>query len=114
MADQNENQTQTPPQNNSSADSKLKYFKSRIAGLSVQAAAPGKNDVAPKRERFTPILVQIRGEDTKLGLLKTSDSRVIQLCMEDPEVQTITKDEYEQYFSDADDPDQPNVRRVAS
>jgi hypothetical protein len=106
MAENNDSQNQSNGKD-------YKYFRTSIAGLSIQIAPAKQGEVAPEMVRFTPILQKWEGEMQKFGYLKTSNKLVIQRCKDDPMVQQVEQSEYESIMERAEDPDEPNVRRVA-
>lgn len=80
-------------------DSGASYFKCEaFPSLKVVVGDPDptKGEVAPKVVAFKPYLEQRRGVEglVRVGYLKTSNGSAIKKCDADPNVVSLTKDEY--------------------
>lgn len=112
MADSNQTATATQ-----SGGSKVKYFRTNIAGLSVVTEPPenvGPGESSPHTVRFTPIWQRWDGEMQKFGYLKTDNEVAIEKCLNDPNVVEVDADEYKKVLADASDGNKPNVRLAAT
>ncbi len=87
-------------QNQSSSSKSMKYFKSTIAGLSIQINEPDNDDRADigiDEAKFTPVRFRDEqaGEYYYLGFLATDDEYVHEVLADDPNVTEIKKSEYD-------------------
>jgi hypothetical protein len=107
-------QNQSPPDSNEqSAAGKMMFFRTRVAGLSIVVAPAGAGEVAPQMVRFTPISERYEGEQVKFGYLKTNNDVAIAKCLDDPNVEEITGDEYKAIFKKVANDNDPNTRLAA-
>lgn len=72
-----------------------KYYRTRIAGLSVHTSEPKDGDVAPGRTRFKPFLEKFQGDEVKVGYLATDDETAQKKLDQDINVEKIEKSDYE-------------------
>ncbi len=85
----------------------LRYFKSQIAGLTVQVGPPLSHEVAPQTVRFVPYEEKFQGDPVKVGYLATDNAVAIKKCRADDNVEEIDKDEFEKATTGK------NAKRVA-
>ena len=109
MADNN------PPENMFEEPKKgpKKYFRTRIAGLSILTDEPADGEVAPETVRFTPIWERYEGEQQRFGYLETDNAVAVEKCLADPNVEEISADEYKKMLKKADDANDVNTKRAA-
>lgn len=77
--------------------SDTRFFKSKIAGLSIQYGDEPERDEAPTTVRFTPFefFDEKRGERYTVGFLATEEPDALEVLAEDPNVEEIdSQDEY--------------------
>lgn len=76
----------------------MKYFKSRLAGLQVVVGQPDtkKGEVAPKTVDFTKVEEKYQGDRVYVGYLATDNKRALEVLANDPNVEEIDQDDYEQ------------------
>lgn len=89
----NDDQKQTP-------GGSMKYYKSAIAGLSLQLNEPDNDDRAQidvDELKFVPVRFfdEKAGEHYQLGFLATDDEYAQEVFEEDPNVTEIQKSEYD-------------------
>lgn len=91
-----DNQKPNTDKDESKDAQKTKYFRSKIAGLSVVVdQTPEEGQIAPQIVKFTAYRERIFGDETKVGYLATDNARAIELLTADPSVEAITKKEYD-------------------
>lgn len=77
----------------------IAYFRSKVFGLSVVIGDPDptKGEVAPKTVQFVPYWEEARGVEGrfKVGYLKTRSGSAIKKLENDPTVQRISKQQFE-------------------
>lgn len=96
MDDQKPNPTKDDAKDDSKDVQKVKYFRSKIAGLSVVVdQTPAEGQIAPQIVKFTAYNERVFGDQIKVGYLATDNARAIELLSVDPSVEVITKKEYD-------------------
>jgi hypothetical protein len=75
--------------------SKVKYYKSFLAGLKVMVSVDPYDATMNIYERFVPYKDVFKGEAVKIGYLKTDNKVVIEKLVGDHNVEVISKDEFE-------------------
>lgn len=81
------------------ADSdKTKYFKSRISGLEIVVGDPpeDKSSLDHEKVRFVPYREKFQGDNIKVGYLATDNARALEILATQPDVQEITKKDFDQ------------------
>lgn len=75
----------------------MKYFRTNIAGLSVEIDSPDrqKGEVAPKVIRFKQYVERVNGDQCRVGYLATDNDVAIKKLSSDYNVSEISKDEFE-------------------
>ncbi len=76
-----------------------RFFKSAIAGLAVALSeSDDRGEVGVEEVRFEPYEIwnEKRGEHYRIGLLATDDDNAIQVLEDDPNVEEIDEDAYNQ------------------
>lgn len=92
------------------ADSKMKYYRSNIAGLKVVVGDPEGNDIAHQTVQFTQYSEKWQGDNIRVGYLATDNAVAQKILKDDPNAVSITEEAYNQ----ATDIDvNPEVRRLA-
>jgi hypothetical protein len=84
----------------------VKYYKSNIAGLSVEIGAPDydKGEVAPKQVRFQPYREKVFGDSVKVGYLSTDNVAAQKKLENDPNVAEIQQAEYDKATGEGSTP----------
>lgn len=91
-------------------DTNKKYYRSPIAGLSVQVGEPLDGQVAPQTVRFQPYEYTSEvGEKLLFGYLETDNKRAIEVLDDDFNATEIDADEYKKYT----DVKNPKIRKAA-
>lgn len=72
------------------------FYKSRLAGLSVQIGDTPERDEQPTTVRFQPFEFhdEAKGEDYNIGFLATDEQDAIEILADDVNVEEIDEDEY--------------------
>lgn len=75
----------------------LHYFKSQVAGLSIQIGDEPARDEQPSTVRFTPyeFFNEERGEHYTVGFLATDEQDALEVLADDANVEEISKEDYE-------------------
>ena len=75
----------------------LHYFKSQVAGLSIQIGDEPARDEQPNTVRFTPyeFFNEKRGEHYSVGFLATDEPDALEVLADDANVEEISKEDYE-------------------
>lgn len=87
-------------QNDDKSDADLKYFKTSIAGLQIQIGDEPARDEQAQMVRFSPykFFDEENGEHFVVGLLETDEQDAIEVMADDPNVEEITKAEYDEFL----------------
>lgn len=81
----------------------LKYYRSRIAGLSVVVGPAPEGELAPETVRFKPVHQRWDGDMERFGYLKTKNDVAQTILDGDGNVEEIDKDEYDTVMKKAKD-----------
>lgn len=84
-----------------------KYYKSRIAGLSVVVGDPLPDEVAPQLVQFQQYRERYQGDEIKVGYLETDNEVAQKALSKDFNVEEIKKEDFEK----ATDPKDPQVKK---
>lgn len=87
------------------ADNKkeLKYYRTELTGLSVVVGDPEEGQVAPQTVRFVPYNYQTDFEVVTRGYLATDNEVAIKKLDNDPNVTSITKEDFDKYTNEEND-----------
>lgn len=91
-----------------------KYFRSLFSGLSVVVGTPDydKGEVAPKVVRFQAFQEIYKGDPRKVGYLATSNPVAIKKLEVDPNVERITKKQYDDFMAEVNDPENRETIKI--